>query len=188
MPMPSVPDFTATSLDDLAAFIAGDTLPPVERWSPAHSGTIDIRIAADGRWFHEGGEIARPAMVRAFSRILRREGDGSYALVTPAEKLAITVEDAPLLAVEARVEGEGAAQTIALRLNTDHMVLIGADHPLVSRDGPAGRLPYLRVSGSAERPVEARLSRSTYYQLAEIADGDGRVWSGGMRFALADAV
>lgn len=188
MPMPSVPDFTATSLNDLAAFIDSDTLPPVERWNPAHSGTIDICIAADGRWFHEGGEIARPAMVRAFSRILRRESDGSYVLVTPAEKLAITVEDAPLLAVEARIEGEGAVQTIALRLNTDHMLLLDAEHPLVLRDGPAGRLPYLRVSGGAERPVEARLSRSTYYQLAEIADGDGCVWSAGMRFALGNAV
>lgn len=184
--MPSVPDFTATSLDELAAFIAGDALPPVERWTPAHSGTIDIRIAADGRWFHEGGEITRPAMVRAFSRILRREGDGSYVLVTPVERLAIVVEDAPLLAVEVRVEGAAAARIIALRLNTDHIVLLGAEHPLVLRDGPAGRLPYLRVSGSAERPVEARLSRSTYYQLAEIADPDGCVWSGGMRFALAD--
>ena len=187
MPMPFVPDFAATSLDVLAAFIDGDVLPPVERWNPEHSGTIDIRIAADGRWFHEGGEISRPAMVRAFSRILRREGDGSYVLVTPAERLTIAVEDAPLLAVEARVDGAGAAQTIALRLNTDHLVLLGAEHPLVLRDGPAGRLPYLRVSGSAERPVEARLSRSTYYQLAEVADDDGCVWSGGMRFALADA-
>ncbi len=185
--MPSVPDFTATSLDELVAFIDSDTLPPVERWNPAHCGAIDVRIAADGCWFHEGGAITRPAMVRAFSRILRRESDGSYVLVTPAERLAITVEDAPLLAVEARIEGEGAAQTIALRLNTDHMLLLGAEHPLVLRDGPLGRLPYLRVSGSADRAVEARLSRSTYYQLAEIADADGCVWSGGMRFALADA-
>ena len=187
MPMPTVPDFTATSLDALSAFIDSDTLPPVERWHPAHSGRIDIRIDAEGRWFHEGGAITRPAMVRAFSRILRREADGGYVLVTPAEKLAIVVEDAPLLAVEARIEGEGAAQTIAFRLNTDAMLLCGADHPLVVRDGPAGHLPYLRVTGSVERPVEARLTRSTFYQLAEIADEDGCVWSGGMRFALADA-
>lgn len=187
MPMPTVPDFAATSLDALSAFIDGDTLPPVERWHPAHEGRIDIRIDAEGRWFHEGGAITRPAMVRAFSRILRREADGGYVLVTPAEKLAIVVEDAPLLAVEARIEGEGAAQTIAFRLNTDAMLLCGADHPLVVRDGPAGPLPYLRVTGSAERPVEARLTRSTFYQLAEIADEDGFVWSGGQRFALADA-
>jgi uncharacterized protein len=186
MPMPTVPDFTATSLDALTQWIESDTLPPVERWNPAHEGRIDIRIEAEGRWFHEGGEITRPAMVRAFSRILRRESDGGYALVTPAEKLAITVEDAPLLAVEARIERIGVAQTIAFRLNTDAMLLCGADHPLVLRDGPAGRLPYLRVTGSAERPVEARLTRSTFYQLAEIADADGCVWSGGQRFALAD--
>ncbi len=190
MPMPTTPDFTATSLDALAQWIEGDTLPPVERWHPAHEGRIDIRIDGDGRWFHEGGEITRPAMVRAFSRILRREADGGYVLVTPAEKLAIMVEDAPLLAVEARIDGQAPdaenAQTIAFRLNTDAMLLCGADHPLVVRDGPAGRLPYLRVTGGAERPVEARLTRSTFYQLAEIADADGCVWSGGVRFALAD--
>lgn len=187
MPMPTVPDFTATSLETLAAFIDTDTLPPVERWNPAHEGRIDIRIDAEGRWFHEGGEITRPAMVRAFSRLLRREADGGYALVTPAEKLAISVEDAPLLAVDARIEGQGAEQTIAFRLNTDAMLLCGAEHPLLLRDGPAGRLPYLRVTGSAERPVEARLSRSTFYQLADIADANGCVWSGGLRFPLADA-
>lgn len=187
MPMPTVPDFTTTSLDALAQWIDGDTLPPVDRWAPAHEGRIDIRIDAEGRWFHEGGAITRLAMVRAFSRLLRREGDGGYVLVTPAEKLAIVVEDAPLLAVEARIEGEGQAQTIAFRLNTDAMLLCGAEHPLSVRDGPAGRLPYLRVTGSAERPVEARLTRSTFYQLADVADADGCVWSGGMRFALADA-
>jgi hypothetical protein len=125
-------------------------------------------------------------MVRAFSRLLRREADGGYVLVTPAEKLAISVQDAPLLAVEARIEGEQDSRTIAFRLNTDAMLLCGVDHPLVLRDGPAGRLPYLRVTGSAERPVEARLTRSTFYQLADVADADGWVWSGGQRFALAD--
>lgn len=186
MPMPIVPDFATTSLDALTQWIEGDALPPVERWNPAHAGRIDIRIDAEGRWFHEGGAIARPAMVRAFSRLLRREADGGYVLVTPAEKLAITVEDAPLLAVEARIEGEQDSRTIAFRLNTDAMLLCGADHPLVLRDGPAGRLPYLRVTGSTERPVEARLTRSTFYQLADVADADGCVWSGGQRFALAD--
>ncbi len=184
--MPAPPDFASLSLDTLAALAADDRLPPVESWHPAHEGAIDIRIDANGRWFHEGGEIRRSAMVRLFSRILRREGDGSYVLVTPAERLTITVEDAPLIAVEARIEGTGHAATIAFRLNTDALVIAGPEHPLALRDGPAGRLPYLRVSGSAERPVEARLARPVYYQLAEAADAEGRVWSGGASFALAD--
>ncbi len=182
--MPTAPDFIATPLDVLAAYIAGDALPPVDSWHPERSGTIDIRITADGRWFHEGGEITRPAMIRAFSRLLRREADGSHVLVTPAEKLAIIVDDAPLIAVEARVEGVGAAQTILFRLNTDAMVMLGTEHPLVLRDGPMGMLPYLRVSGSADRPIEARLSRSTYYSLAEIADDQGCVASNGQLYAL----
>ncbi len=182
--MPASPDFVATPLDALVDYIAGDALPPVDSWHPERSGAIDIRIAADGRWFHEGGEITRPAMVRAFSRLLRREADGSHVLVTPAEKLSITVEDAPLIAVEARVDGEGAGQAILFRLNTDAMVLLGPDHPLILRDGPAGLLPYLRVSGSGGRPIEARLSRSTYYSLAEITDEQGCVASNGLLYAL----
>ncbi len=182
--MPEIPDFSATPLDALAAYIESDRLPPVERWHPAHCGTIDIRIDAEGRWYHEGAPLTRPAMVRAFSRILRREADGSHVLVTPAERVTITVEDAALVVAEARIEGAGADATILFRLNTDAMLLCGAEHPLVLREGPAGLLPYLRVSGSAERPVEARLSRPVYYQLAEAADASGAVWSGGQRFAL----
>lgn len=184
MPMPDAPDFATTPLDALSQWIDSDALPPVDQWQPHHSGSIAIHIAADGRWFHEGGEITRPAMVRAFSRLLRREGDGSYALVTPAERLAITVDDAPLIAVEARVEGEGIDQTILFRLNTDAIVMLDADHPLMVRDGPAGQLPYLRVSGSAERPIEARLSRSTYYALADLADDHGHILSNGRAFPL----
>lgn len=184
MPMPEQPDFTTTPLAALERFIESDPLPPVERWNPAHCGTMDLRIDAAGRWYHDGVPITRPAMVRAFSRILRREADGGYVLVTPAERVAIAVEDAPLIVAEARIEGSGSEAIIMFRLTTDAMILCGPDHPLTLRDGPAGMLPYLRVSGSAERPIEARLSRPVYYQLAEAADESGAVWSGGMRFAL----
>jgi uncharacterized protein len=184
MPMPAAPDFATTPLDTLGAWIDGDSLPPVDSWHPEREGSIDIRIAADGRWYHEGGEITRPAMVRTFARILRREADGGHVLVTPAEKLRITVEDAPLIAVEARIDGAGDTQTIAFRLNSAEGVMAGADHPLRLRAGPAGILPYLHVRGPADRAIEARLARPVYYQLAEIADADGMVTSGGMRFAL----
>lgn len=183
--MPVTPDFASASLDTIAAWIVDDRLPPVEQWHPAHEGRIDIRIDGDGRWWHEGGEITRPAMVRAFSRLLRREADGGYVLVTPAEKLAITVEDAPLIAVEARIDGEGDDRHITFRLNSDHMVPLDVAHPLTLRHGPAGALPYLHVSGPADRRVEAKLARSVWYQLAELADDDGTITSHGARFALA---
>jgi hypothetical protein len=176
------PDFAHAALGEVMAWIDSERLPPVEQWHPAREGRIDIRIAADGRWVHEGGEMTRPAMVRLFSRILRREADGGYVLVTPAEKLAIMVEDAPLIAVEARA-GEGG---LLLRLNTDDVVPLDAAHPLRLRDGPAGRLPYLHVRGPAERPVEARLSRALFYELAEQADADGMIASAGARFPLGD--
>ena len=176
------PDFAHAALAEVMAWIDGERRPPVEQWHPARSGRIDIRITADGRWLHEGGEMTRPAMVRLFSRILRREEDGSYVRVTPAERVAIEVDDAPLIAVEARRE-EGL---LLLRLNTGDIVPVDAAHPLRLRDGPAGRLPYLHVRGPADRPIEARLSRALCYELAEMADADGMIASGGQRFAQGD--
>ena len=187
MPAPPLPDFAALPMDALADYIDGDRLPPVDKWDPAHKGRIDIRIDAQGRWFHEGGEITRPAMVRLFSRILRREADGTYVLVTPAEQYAIEVEDAPLVAVEARIEGDDDDATIAFRLNTGAMVIAGIDHPLRLRDGPAGRLPYLHVAGPLTRSIEARLARPVFYELAAHADAGSRVWSNGVGFLLSDA-
>lgn len=181
-----LPDFAGSSLDALAQWARGDAPPPVERWHPAHCGSIDIRISADGRWFHEGSPINRPAMVRLFSRVLRREEDGSFVLVTPAERMTITVEDAPFLAVEMKVEGEGAATRLAFRLNTDEVVVADADHPLELRDGPAGKLPYLHVRTAGHGPLEARLARPVYYALAELADETGSVWSAGQIFQIGD--
>ena len=125
-----------------------------------------MRIAADGTWFHEGGKINRPAMVRAFSALLTKDDTGQHWLVTPAEKLAIAVDDAAFLAtdMEVRTDAEGRP-VIAFRLNTDDLIIAGPDHPL-------------RAAGSAEVPAyylgvrhgtEARLNRSTYGQLIDYA-------------------
>ncbi|MGJ8537432.1 MAG: DUF1285 domain-containing protein, partial [Parasphingopyxis sp.] len=91
-------DLASLSLDAITRLAQDKSLPPVETWHPEREGRVDIRIARDGSWYHEGAAIRRPALVRLFSTILRREPDGSYVLVTPAEKLAIEVEDAPFLA------------------------------------------------------------------------------------------
>lgn len=180
-----LPDFADSPLADLLA-AANQPGAPVEQWDPAHCGTIDIRIDAAGRWFHEGGEIRRPALVNLFARVLRREPDGSYVLVTPGEKMAITVEDAPLVAVEARFDGEGEDATLTLRCATGELVAVDANHPLTLRDGPAGPLPYLHVRGPAGRGIEARPTRACYLDLAEHADAQGHVWSGGRRWRVGD--
>ncbi|MFM6853094.1 MAG: DUF1285 domain-containing protein [Sphingopyxis sp.] len=181
MPAP-VPEFSNSPLARILAWIDADAPPPVDQWHPAHSGQIDIRIATDGTWFHEGGAMTRPAMVRLFSRILRAEDDGSIVLVTPAEKLTIQVDDAPFVAVEMRE----TADELLFRLNSGDVVAAGAGHPIILRDGPAGRLPYLRARGTADRPLWARLARPVYYELAQLADADGCVACAGQRFTIGD--
>ncbi|HEX8641038.1 MAG TPA: DUF1285 domain-containing protein [Allosphingosinicella sp.] len=147
---------------------------PVERWNPQRCGHSAMRIARDGSWYHEGRPIARPALVRLFASILRRESDGSFVLVTPAEKLTIDVEDAPFLAVEVKSEGEGRERKLAFRLNTGDLVIAGRAHPLRLQ----GERPYVAVRGG----LEALIARPVYYELAETALAEGGVWSGGVFF------
>jgi hypothetical protein len=189
---PPLPDFAQASLAELARWAEFDALPPVEQWHPAHCGDIDIRISADGRWWHEGGEITRPAMVRLFSRVLRREADGSFVLVTPAEKLTIRVEDTPFVAVEVKAEGEGPAASLAFRLNTGDVVIAGPAHPLrLAGNAEGSPRPLLHVRGEIGNGLEARLARSVWLELADRAlaeDADApALWSGGMPFPLLPA-
>lgn len=169
------------SLADIARMAEERRLPPVEKWHPTHCGDSEMRIARDGSWFHQGSPIGRPAMVRLFSTILRREGDGSFVLVTPVEKLAIAVEDAPFVAVEVKSEGEGAARCLAFRLNTGDAVIAGPGHRLRFEAGPH---PYLEVRAG----LDALVARPVYYELAEWALGEGAeppgLWSDGAFFAL----
>lgn len=185
MPSPEPPaDLSRLSLADIAEAIADRTLPPVDRWNPAHCGHSAMRIAGDGTWFHEGAAIARPAMVRLFASILRREADGSHVLVTPAEKLTIDVDDAPFVAVEMKSEGEGRARRIAFRLNTGESVVAGPAHRLAVADRGHGPHPYLHVRGG----LEALLARPVFYELADAALAEGAapagLWSDGAFFAL----
>ncbi|MBA3878839.1 MAG: DUF1285 domain-containing protein [Sphingobium sp.] len=184
MPMDPLPDLSALSLTDIARLVEADKLPPVERWNPTHCGDSEMRIARDGTWFHQGSPIGRIAMVRLFSRILRREPDGGYVLVTPVEKLDIAVEDAPFVAVEMKAEGEGTAMRLAFRLNTGDLVTAGPNHALRFATGDDGPRPYLHVRAG----LEALIARPVYYELAELAlasDADpAGVWSDGAFFAI----
>jgi uncharacterized protein len=185
MPMPPPPDLSALSLADIARLAEENRLPPVDKWNPAHCGDSEMRIARDGTWFHQGTPIGRAAMVRLFSTILRRETDGRFVLVTPVEKLDIAVEDAPFTAVELRIEGEGAGTTLVFRLNTGDLVTAGPEHSLRFEDREDGPHPYLHVRGG----LDALVARSVYYELAELALGNGStppgVWSGGAFFPLS---
>lgn len=187
MPMAPPPDLDTLTVADIARLADSDRLPPVERWNPDHCGNSEMRIARDGSWFHQGSPINRAAMVRAFSRILRREPDGSYVLVTPVEKLDIEVEDAPFVAVEMKVDGAGDAQVLAFRLNTGDVVAASTEHPLRFEDRPDGPHPYIHVRGG----LDALISRAIYYEIAELAlaeDGEPLgVRSNGAFFPIAPA-
>ncbi|MHC9417773.1 DUF1285 domain-containing protein [Sphingomonas citri] len=184
MPMAPPLDFSSLSVADIARLSETDQLPPVERWNPTHCGDSEMRIARDGTWYHQDSPITRTAMVRAFSRILRREPDGAHVLVTPVEKLDIAVEDAAFVAVELKAEGEGRGSTLAFRLNTGNVVTASADHPLRFVERDDGPRPYLLVRGG----LEALVARPLYYELAERAlagdDTPPGVWSAGAFFPL----
>jgi len=187
MPMPPPPDLEHLSLAEIARLVEERRLPPVEQWNPAHCGDSEMRIAADGTWFHQGSPIGRKEMVRLFSTILRREPDGSFVLVTPVEKLSIEVEDAPFIAVEMTSEGAERDRRIAFRLNTGDLILADADHRLSIGGTAEEPRPYLHVRGG----LEALIARPVYYELARIAideqkhpDDPPGLWSCGERFVL----
>ena len=155
----------------------------MERWSPSREGDIDIRIAANGDWYHEGGLIRRFAIAKLFASILRVD-DGEHFLVTPAEKLKIRVDDAPFLATNMETDGEGRARRILFSTNVEDIVLADAAHPIVVETRSAEPRPYVVV----RRGLRALIARSVFYRLVDLAepgaDGDFGVWSAGERFVL----
>ncbi|MCM0611982.1 DUF1285 domain-containing protein [Marinobacter sediminum] len=139
--------------------------PPLEQWNPELSGDMDLRISRDGQWIFKGEPLAREAIVRLFSTILRREDDGEYYLVTPVEKWRIQVEDTPLLAHSLQVEGQGDRQVISLTTNVGENLEIGKHHPLEIGTYPGSQEP--RPVVWLRHGVEARLVTAAYYDLAE---------------------
>jgi hypothetical protein len=172
------------SIAELQRLIDERQLPPVDRWDPQRCGHSGMRIARDGTWFLDGSPIRRPAMVRLFSTILRREPDGAHVLVTPVEKLEIEVDSTAFRAVEMQVEGGGKSRRIALKLDSGDAVIVGPAHPLAIVPTEYGPSPRVRV----RHGLEAELSRALYYELAELALAEGDnppgVWSDGAFFPL----
>ena len=154
--------------------------PPVERWNPPFCGDLDMRIAADGTWFYMKTPIGRPALVKLFASVLTREGD-SYFLVTPVEKCGITVDDAPFLAVELRLEDGDAGRVLHFRTNVDDWVTCGPQHALrfEPEAGTGGLKPYLHV----RRDLWAKVTRALFFDLVEI--GEERDVAGAAMFGVA---
>lgn len=157
---------------------------PVEKWNPPYCGDIGMAILRDGTWSYRGSPILRPALVRVFASVLRRDEDGRHYLVTPVEKVDVAVADAPFLAVELEVIGAGEGQMLVVRTNLDEVVRIGGAHPLRFEIEPdtGGLKPYVRVRGR----LEALATRAATYDIAELsaegADGAAGVWSDGVFF------
>jgi len=163
-------DHRPHALDDLAS-IARDAsrrgLPPVHLWNPPFCGDLDMHIAADGTWFYLKTPIGRPALVKLFASILKREGD-KYFLVTPVEKCGITVQDAPFTAVEMQVVHNEIGQVLQFRTNVDDWVGCGREHPLQFKpqSQTGGLKPYLHV----RQGLWALLTRALFYDLVELGE------------------
>lgn len=142
---------------------AGKGLPPVDKWNPEFCGDLDMEIKADGTWFYMGTTIGRHALVQLFSTVLRKDEDGKTYLVTPVERVGIRVEDAPFVAVEVDVSGEGDSQVMTFRTNVGDVVEAGSEHPIrfVDEKETGGLKPYLLVRGR----LEALVARPVMYEL-----------------------
>jgi hypothetical protein len=154
--------------------------PPVELWNPPFCGDIDMRIAADGTWFYAKTPIGRPALVKLFASVLKREGD-KYFLVTPVEKCGIDVEDVPFLAVELDVEASAVGRVLTFRTNVDDWVACGPQHALrfAPQAGTGGLVPYLHV----RRDLWAKVTRALFFDL--VALGEERDVAGEAMFGVA---
>ena len=165
----------------------GDGPLPVETWHPPYCGDIGMRISSDGQWLYQDSPISRPALVKLFAGILRRDADGRTYLVTPAEKVDCHVDDAPFLAVEMEVIGSGPDQVLTFRTNVDDVITVDAAHPMrfETQQPDGGLKPYVLVRGR----LEALVTRAIYADLVALAVTDAQgapgIWSGGVWWRLA---
>ncbi|MCE2932503.1 MAG: DUF1285 domain-containing protein [Hyphomicrobiales bacterium] len=162
---------------------AGRKSPPVEKWNPAYCGEIDMRIAADGRWFYQGGPINRLPLVKLFASILRKDA-GRHVLVTPVERVGIRVDDAPFIAVEMEESRTPEGPALVFRTNLDEIVVAGAEHPMcltLAADG--GFKPYIRVRGDLWALATRRIAQELAERLEE-TDKGFVLRSAGVDFAL----
>jgi uncharacterized protein len=182
MPYEAPPDLAGLSLNEVVQAVLARKLPPLERWNPTETADSEMRIASDGTWYHQGRPLTRPAMVHAFASLLARDDRGQHWLLTPECRQSVEVEDAAFVATDVEAKDDA----LVFRLNTDELVIAGPRHPLRAAGLTEAPAIYLTVRHSCE----ARLDRSTWLQLAELAlaQGDGTtIASQGVSFSLVAA-
>ena len=175
---------SAEGIAEAARKASGKGLPPVHKWNPPFCGDLDMRIARDGTWFYLGTPIGRAGLVKLFSSILKKEGD-KYFLVTPVEKVGITVDDAPFVAIDFEAEGQGRDQVLTFQTHVGDYAQAGPDHPIrVERDPETGEpSPYILIRDN----LEALIDRKSFYRLVELGahhDGWFGLWSSGRFFPI----
>jgi hypothetical protein len=177
---------SAESLAASASEAGKRGIPPVEDWNPEFCGDLDMRIARDGTWFYLGTPIGRPGLVKLFSSIIRKDGD-DYFLVTPVEKVGIIVDDAPFVAIDFDVVGEGANQKLRFETHVGDKFVAGTEHPIrVAYDEAGEPSPYVLV----RRNLEALIDRKSFYRLVDIGahhDGWFGIWSSGTFFKILES-
>ena len=175
----------AFSLEGLLKTISTQKFPPVENWNPDFCGNIDMCIKSDGSWFYMGTPISRTRMVKLFSSVLRKDDDGKTYLVTPVEKIGITVDDAPFVAVGLEIGEQGGTRVLIFETNVGDRIVAGQANPIrVETNEKTGEpRPYVLVRGN----LEALISRSVFYQMVELASSEADqlyIESDGVRFFL----
>jgi hypothetical protein len=180
-----MPDQDKRPQDQRGDVVAPGAIPGKSAVTPATGascGDSGLRISRDGTWFYQGSPIARKPLVKLFASVLKREVDGQYYLVTPAETVPIAVDDAPFLAVAMEIEGSGKDMRLSFRTNLDELVSVGPEHPLTFRREKDGSFtPFILVRAG----LDARIARPVYYELvaaAQKANGVTGIWSGGRFF------
>lgn len=167
------------SQSDALDSVTGNPMPPIERWSPAFCGDLDMKIRADGTWWHEGTAIKRPELVKLFASILRRESDGHYYLITPVEKVRIRVALHPLIVIDAEPLQGSNPEILILTLNTGGQIPLDANHSLAVEPAAGGA-----AFVSLDRGLTALFSRPVWYRLVDRLDDNGILHSGEQSFPL----
>ena len=180
---------TTLRLEDILKQVGDQKYPPVHLWSPDFCGDIDMVIHRDGSWDYMGSPIGRKRMVRLFSTVLRYDDDGRYYLVTPVEKIGITVEDVPFIAVDMTATGEGDNQVLSFTTNVGDVVIADADQKIRVEVNPdtGEPSPYVLVRDR----LEARMSRAVFYALVDLAEEKGdtlTIKSSGTTFNLGSTL
>ena len=167
------------SQSDALDSVTGNPMPPIERWSPAFCGDLDMEIRADGTWWYEGTAIKRPELVKLFASILRRESDGQYYLITPVEKVRIRVALHPLIVIDAEPLQGSNPEILILTLNTGGQIPLDANHSLAVEPAAGGA-----AFVSLDRGLTALFSRPAWYRLVDRLDDNGILYSGEQSFSL----